>query len=198
MEAEKEEKIVYFDDEDFCSTELQPIENFDFIRQKLAETDFYARSRELFGKAEYGVFGEDSDPPADLSDYKITLTDFENLLHDMKKFDKVCDMSGDEDWFRTDMAAWAFGSVTVLVSVFKDFIDSIWFLYFPDRIEVADELYALLKRITSVYDLVFVDWELMKFCSHVQKDSFLQIALQDKIEPLVAFYETMEDDLEGP
>jgi hypothetical protein len=179
-------KELYFHEDDYCQIELVPVENKEFVRKQLGDINSFSeehKSPDGYGWTD--IYIRSSDTQITLKDYKIKRREFAGILPQFAvKYDKVFTGYSSSKRKCKNTAGYSIKGINIFCSYENKYITKIWFDFCLDKIDMAENLYDILKSITNEYDLLFVHWT-WGYYSHVKRDFGLKNKLIEAYESYI-------------
>ena len=176
---------LYYHEDDYCGTELVPMENEKFIKNEQDEIFDFAEEHRASNGSYTDVYIK-NETPKKLEEYKIDYIEMDKVLSGItKRYEKVTTGYGFEDECKNTIG-YKFNEINIFIKNNGKYITHVWFDYYLDQLNTAKDLYKIIKIIIKNYDLIFVDWS-WGFYSRVKYD----LELENK---LIEIYKELSEE----
>ena len=149
---------VYFHEDDYCLAELVPIENEQFVKKEVGEVFNFSEEHKA-ANGSYTDIYVGKTPPKKLEEYKIDYIEIDKILSNIAiRYEKVTTGYSTHTEECKNTIGYSYNEIKIFISYNDRYITHIWFDFYLDTISTAEDLYKILKVISSNYDLIFVHW----------------------------------------
>jgi hypothetical protein len=169
---------LYFHEDDYCQIELLPIENEEYVKKEINTINEFSEDHKAPSGAGWtDMYIRDNREQITLKDYKIKCSELDTLLLKLtEKCDKVYTGYSSYREECDNTLGYSLNNINIFVSFEDNLVTKIWFDFYLNEIGVANNLYNILKLISTKYDLLFVHWS-WGYCSKIKTDLRLQDTL---------------------
>jgi hypothetical protein len=163
---------LYYHEDDYCGTELVPMENEQFIKNEQDEIFTFSEEHKVSDGIYSDVFIK-NETPKKLEEYEIDYIETDKKLSGITiRYENVTTGYGFEEDCKNTIG-YTFNGINIFIKNNGKHITHIWFDFYLDELGIAKDLYKILKIIVQNYDLIFVDWS-WGFYSRVKYDLELE------------------------
>jgi hypothetical protein len=151
---------LYFHEDDYCQIELLPIENEDYVETEINNINGFSEEHKTSdGIGWTDMYIRNNIEQIKLKDYKINHLELDAIL---SKFAERCEKiyTGYSSYREECKNTFGYrkNEIAIFFSFEENIVTNIWFDFYLDELEVAKDLYNILKTISNKYNLLFVHW----------------------------------------